>query len=246
MEKVLKHYGVTHRLSTAYHPQTSGQVENSNRGIKRILEKTVGNSRIDWSDKLDDALWAFRAAYWTPIGTTPFRLIYGKTCHLPVELEHRAYWALRAVNLGLPAAGKKRFLEIHELEELRDEAYEKSWAYKERTKELHDKHLKQVKEFKCGEKVFPYGTIEVENEDGKRFKVNGHHLKHFIEGPAEEREEEVLDVPLRTYVTPKSALKRKGVKYTHSGCVSSNRERDGSGESAKSACMREQKFIILP
>ncbi|XP_021995211.1 uncharacterized protein LOC110892350 [Helianthus annuus] len=142
MEKVLKRYGATHRLSTAYHPQTSGQVENSNRGIKRILEKTIGNSRIDWSDKLDDALCAFWTAYRTPIGMTPFRLIFGKACHLPVELEHRAYWVLRAVNLDLPAAGKKRFLQIHELEELRDEAYEKSWAYKESTKELHDKHLK--------------------------------------------------------------------------------------------------------
>ncbi|GKA71948.1 reverse transcriptase domain-containing protein [Tanacetum coccineum] len=78
-------YGVTHRLSTAYHPQTSGQVEVSNRGLKRILERTVGENRASWSDKLDDALWAFRTAYKTPIGCTPYKLVYGKACHLPVE-----------------------------------------------------------------------------------------------------------------------------------------------------------------
>ncbi|XP_076927510.1 uncharacterized protein LOC143591080 [Bidens hawaiensis] len=95
VEKTLAHYGVTHRLSTAYPPQTIMQVENANRGVKRILEKTAGKNRKDWSDKLDDALWAFRTAFKTPIGTTPFRMVYGKACHLPVELEHRAYWALR-------------------------------------------------------------------------------------------------------------------------------------------------------
>ncbi|GJT38771.1 reverse transcriptase domain-containing protein [Tanacetum coccineum] len=71
--KVMAKYGVTHRLSTPYHPQTSGQVEVSNRGIKRILERTIGENRASWSDKLDDALWAFRTAYKTPIGCTPYR-----------------------------------------------------------------------------------------------------------------------------------------------------------------------------
>ncbi|GJU63677.1 reverse transcriptase domain-containing protein [Tanacetum coccineum] len=89
--KVMLKYGVTHRLSTAYHPQTSGQVEVSNRGLKRILERTIGENRASWSDKLDDALWAFRTAYKTPIGCTPYKLVYGKACHLPVELEHKAY-----------------------------------------------------------------------------------------------------------------------------------------------------------
>ncbi|GJT38459.1 reverse transcriptase domain-containing protein [Tanacetum coccineum] len=73
--KVMLKYGVNHRLSTAYHPQTSGQVEVSNRGLKRILERTVGENRASWSDKLDDALWAFRTAYKTPIGCTPYKLI---------------------------------------------------------------------------------------------------------------------------------------------------------------------------
>nr|GEU79211.1 reverse transcriptase domain-containing protein [Tanacetum cinerariifolium] len=93
--RVMLKYGVTHCLSTAYHPQTSGQVEVSNRGLKRILERTIGENHASWSDKLDDALWAFRTAYKTPIGCTPYKLVYGKACHLPLELEHKAYWALK-------------------------------------------------------------------------------------------------------------------------------------------------------
>nr|GFC29737.1 reverse transcriptase domain-containing protein [Tanacetum cinerariifolium] len=89
--KVMQKYGVTHRLATLYHPQTSGQVEVSDRGLKRILEREVGENRASWSDKLDDALWAFRTAYKTPIGCTPYKMVYGKACHLPVELEHKAY-----------------------------------------------------------------------------------------------------------------------------------------------------------
>nr|GEY69400.1 reverse transcriptase domain-containing protein [Tanacetum cinerariifolium] len=93
--KVMLKYGVTHRLLTAYHPQTSRQVEVSNRGLKRTLERTIGENRASWSDKLDDALWAFRTAFKTPIGCTPYKLVYGKACHLPIELEHKAYWALK-------------------------------------------------------------------------------------------------------------------------------------------------------
>nr|GEU79767.1 DNA-directed DNA polymerase [Tanacetum cinerariifolium] len=88
---VMSKYGVTHRLATAYHPQTSGQVEVLNCGLKRILERTIGENRASWSEKLEDALWAFRTAYKTPIGCTPYKLVYGKSCHLPIELEHKAY-----------------------------------------------------------------------------------------------------------------------------------------------------------
>nr|GEX80524.1 reverse transcriptase domain-containing protein [Tanacetum cinerariifolium] len=103
--KVMYKYGVTHRLSTAYHPQTSGQVEVSNRGLKRILEKTVRENRASWSEKLDDALLAFRTAYETPIGYTPYKLVYGKSCHLPIELQHKAYWTLKHVNFDLKTMG---------------------------------------------------------------------------------------------------------------------------------------------
>nr|GEU31985.1 reverse transcriptase domain-containing protein [Tanacetum cinerariifolium] len=104
-KKVMLKYRVTHRLSTAYHPQTSRKVEVSNRGLKRILKRTIGENYASWSDKLDDALWAFCTSYKTPIGCTPYKLVYGKACHLPIELEHKAYWALKQANFDLAVAG---------------------------------------------------------------------------------------------------------------------------------------------
>nr|GEW02157.1 reverse transcriptase domain-containing protein [Tanacetum cinerariifolium] len=111
--KVMLKYRVTHRLSTMYYPQTSGQVEVSNRGLKRILERTIGENRASWSEKLDDALWAFRTAYKTPIGYTPYKLVYGKACHLPIELEHKAYWALKITRIM-----KSFVLSVFHLQEL--------------------------------------------------------------------------------------------------------------------------------
>ncbi|GJV58344.1 reverse transcriptase domain-containing protein [Tanacetum coccineum] len=206
--KVMSKYGVTHHLSTAYHPQTSGQVEVSNRGLKRILERTVGENRASWSDRLDDALWAFRTAYKTPIGCTPYKLVYGKPCHLPIELEHRAYWALKHANFDLKTAGDHRKLQLNELNELRDQAYENSLIYKERTKKLHDSKIKN-RIFNVGDQVllfnsrlkifsgklktrwsdpftitevFPYGTAKLSHSDGSNFKVNCHRLKHYFGG----------------------------------------------------------------
>ncbi|GJZ20582.1 reverse transcriptase domain-containing protein, partial [Tanacetum coccineum] len=172
--KVMLKYGVTHRLSTAYHPQTSGQVEVSNRGLKRILERTVGENRASWSDKLDDALWAFRTTYKTPI----------------------------------------RKVQLNELNELRDHAYENSLIYKEKTKRINDFKIKNSV-FNVGDQVilfnsrlkifsgklksrwsgpftvtqvFPYGTVELSQNSGPNFKVNGHRLKHYFGGdiPTEE------------------------------------------------------------
>ncbi|GKD91077.1 reverse transcriptase domain-containing protein [Tanacetum coccineum] len=95
LEKALRKYGVTHKLSTIYHPQTNGQTKVTNKAKRRILERSVRYNPKDWSEKLNDALWAFRTAYKTPTGCTPFRLVYGKACHLPVEIEHKAYWVLK-------------------------------------------------------------------------------------------------------------------------------------------------------
>ncbi|GJS49657.1 reverse transcriptase domain-containing protein [Tanacetum coccineum] len=207
-DKVMSKYGVTNRLSTPYHPQTSGQVEVTNRGLKRILERTVGENRASWSDKLDDALWAFRTAYKTPIGCTPYKLVYGKACHLPVELEHKAYWALKHANFDLKTAGDHRKLQLNELSELRDQAYENSLIYKEKTKKLHDSKIKnrifnvgdQVLLFNSRLKIFsgklksrwsgpftitevyPYGTAKLSHADGSNFKVNCHRLKHYYGG----------------------------------------------------------------
>ncbi|XP_042410060.1 uncharacterized protein LOC121999439, partial [Zingiber officinale] len=156
-ENLLRKYRVSHKVATPYHPQTNGQVEISNREIKAILEKTVSTSRKDWSLKLDDALWAYRTAYKTPIGMTPFRLVYGKSCHLPVELEHKAYWVITNLNMNLKEAGEKRKLQLNELDELRLDAYEHARSYKERIKKWHDQHILR-KIFKEGDLVLLFNS----------------------------------------------------------------------------------------
>nr|GFA52581.1 reverse transcriptase domain-containing protein [Tanacetum cinerariifolium] len=180
LSKVMTKYGVTHRLAIAYHPQTSGQVEVSNRGLKRILDRTVGKNRASWSDKLDDALWAFRTTFKTPTGCTPYKLTMG---------DHQK-------------------LQLNELNELRDQAYENSFIYKERTKKLHDSKIKN-RIFNVGDQVllfnsqlmifsgklktrwsgpftitqvFLYGTVELSQPNSPNFKVNGHRVKHYFGG----------------------------------------------------------------
>nr|GEY09784.1 reverse transcriptase domain-containing protein [Tanacetum cinerariifolium] len=186
--------------------QTSGQVEVSNRGLKRILERTVGENHASWLDKLDDSLWAFRTAFKTPIGCTLYKLVYGKSFHLPIELEHKGYWALKHANFDLKTTSDHQKLYLNELNELRDQAYENFLIYKERTKKLHDSKIKN-RIFNVGDrvllfkfclkifsrklkthwsgpftitKVFPYGTVELSQPDGPNFKVNGHRVKHYF------------------------------------------------------------------
>ena len=172
--------------------------------------------------KLDDALWAYRITFKTPNGLTPYQLIYGKYCHLPLELEHRAFWATRALNFDLKKAGIKRLLQLNELEELRMNSYENAKLYKDSTKLLHDKHIVK-KEFHKGDlvllynsrlklfpgklksrwsgpfkvvKVHPYGAIDIANDKVESFKVNGHHLKpYFIDKAIDPQESISLSTP---------------------------------------------------
>ena len=113
--KLMIRYGIIHVIGLAYYPQSSGQAEISNREIRNIFEKTVSDSRKDCSVKLDDAMWAYKAAYKSPIGMTPYKLVFGKPCHLPLELEYKVMWAIKKLNCDFKAAKEKRLLQLNEL-----------------------------------------------------------------------------------------------------------------------------------
>ncbi|CAN6573188.1 unnamed protein product [Malus baccata var. baccata] len=199
IEALLRKYNVNHKVSTPYHPQTNGQAEVSNHEIKQILEKTVGPTRKDWSLRLDDALWAYRTAYKTPIGMSPFRLVYGKPCHLPVELEHKAHWAVKKFNMNLDEAGSHRKFQLNELDEIRHGAYENASIYKEKTKAFHDKMIRG-KTFAIGQKVLLFNSrlrlfpVQIQSlKTGHKFKVNEHRSKPYYENFEEHT---VDDIPL--------------------------------------------------
>jgi hypothetical protein len=202
-KKCLSKLGIEHKVSTAYHPQTNGQEETLNRQLKSILNKTIEKGGKDWSKKLDRALWVYRTTFKTPIGMTPYKFVYGKACHLLVELENKAYWVIKEMNLDLDAAVVKRRIQISELEEMRLKAYENANIYKERIKRWYDKRLKN-KEFQEGDKVLlhnsrfktfgkgklqskwdgPYvvhSAVTIMDVKGDQFMMNGQRLKVYYE-----------------------------------------------------------------
>jgi len=211
-KKVLQQYSVKHKVTLPYHPKTNGKVEVSNREVKKNLEKTVAQSRKEWSQKLDEALWAYGTTYKAPIGLTPFQLVHGKSYHLPIELDHKAYWALKFLNFDPNVASEHRKLQLHELEELRFQAYENSKLYMQRVKIYHDKKLpkrvfqpdqrvllfnprlrlfpgklksKWTGPFIINE-VMPHGAMILEDPTTKRtWTVNDNRIKHYLGGDIE-------------------------------------------------------------
>ncbi|XP_070019910.1 uncharacterized protein [Nicotiana sylvestris] len=161
---------------TLYHPQASDQVEVSNREIKSILSKTVNANWTDWSKKIDNALWAYRASYKTPIGMSPYQLVFRKACHFPVELEHKSMWALKKLNLDWDVAANLRVAHLNELDEFLYHAYASSSLLRMFPEKLKSKWSAPSEIVG----VILFGALDLKNKNNKVFRVNGHRVNHYL------------------------------------------------------------------
>ena len=193
------------------------------------MKKTVNRSRKNWDSKLNDALWAYRTAYKNPMGMSPYKMVCGKACHLPLELEHKAYWVVKELNRDFKLAGEKRLLDLSSLDEWRNEAYENAKPFKEKVKKWHDRRILK-REFHVGEKVLLYnsrlrffagkllskwegpyvieevyrsGAIKIASMKNNATQVvNGQRLKHYISGDSYNKDIDIIQV-----VTPEEFIK---------------------------------------
>jgi hypothetical protein len=194
-----------------------------------ILQKTVNRSRKNWDSKLNDALWAYRTAYKNPMGMSPYKMVYGKACHLPLELEHKAFWTVRELNRDFKLDDKKRLLDLSSLDEWRNEAYENARLFKEKVKQWHDRRILK-REFHVGEKVLLYrsrlrffvgkllskwegpfvieevyrsGAVKIASlKDYTTQVVNGQRLEHYISGDSYNEDGDVIQM-----ITPEEFIK---------------------------------------